>query len=164
MSTGYDARMQIGEVARRSGVPPKTIRYYEDIGVMPKPPRTPTGYRDYGPDASRRLGFIRAAQSIGLTLGEIKEILAFRDRGQAPCSHVASLIERRAADLSDRIATLDAMRRDLERLAKRARTATGGPASGEFCHIIESGASRAGQTRDGSQPRPLPTIAADQAR
>lgn len=136
--------MQIGEVARRSGVPPKTIRYYEEIGVIPKPPRTPTGYRDYGPDASRRLGFIRAAQSIGLTLGEIKEILAFRDRGQAPCAHVASLIERRAVDLSERIAALESMRRDLERLAKRARLVAADANEGEFCHIIEAGKSMAG--------------------
>jgi len=131
--------MRIGELSERSTVPTKTIRYYEDIGVMPEAPRTASGYRDYGPDALRRLGFIRAAQSIGLTLGEIREILAFRDREQTPCGHVTSLIERRAADLSERIAALESMRRDLERLAKRARRAS--PASagaGEFCHIIES--------------------------
>lgn len=139
MSTGYDADMQIGELAGRSGVPPKTIRYYEEIGVMPEPPRTASGYRDYGRDAVRRLAFVRAAQSIGLTLGEIKEILAFRDRGQAPCTHVASLIERRAADLSERIGALEAMRRDLERLAKRARRAPADMHDGEFCHIIEAG-------------------------
>jgi len=144
MSTGYDADMRIGELAGRSGVPPKTIRYYEDIGVMPEPPRTPSGYRDYGPEAARRLGFIRAAQSIGLTLGEIKEILAFRDRGQAPCGHVASLIERRAADLSERIAALEAMRRDLERLTKRARRVSADVHDGEFCHIIEAGTTKAG--------------------
>lgn len=144
MSTGYDAGMQIGELAERSGVSAKTIRYYEDIGVMPEPPRLASGYRDYGPDGVRRLGFIRAAQSIGLTLGEIKEILAFRDRGQAPCAHVASLIERRAADLSERIAALEAMRRDLERLAKRARRAAGDVNDGEFCHIIEAATSKAG--------------------
>jgi len=115
-------------------VPTKTIRYYEDIGVIPEPPRTPSGYRDYRAGAVRRLGFIRAAQSIGLTLGEIKEILAFRDRGQAPCGVVASLIERRAADLSERIAALEGMRRDLERLAKRARRDSAA-ADGEFCHF-----------------------------
>lgn len=130
--------MRIGEVSERSGVPTKTIRYYEDIGVMPEAPRTASGYRDYGPDALRRLGFIRAGQSIGLTLGEIKEILAFRDRERAPCGHVASLIERRAVDLSQRIAALEAMRGELERLAKRARRASPAAGEGEFCHIIES--------------------------
>lgn len=111
---------------------------------MAEPPRTASGYRDYSPNAVRRLAFVRAAQSIGLALGEIKEILAFRDRGQAPCAHVTSLIERRAADLSERIAALEAMRRDLERLAKRARRVPVDMSEGEFCHIIEAGRSRAG--------------------
>lgn len=143
MSTRYHGGMRIGELAERSGVPAKTIRYYEDIGVMPEVPRTPSGYRDYGPEGARRLRFIRAAQSIGLTLGEIREILAFRDRRQAPCSHVASLIERRAADLSERIAALEAMRRDLERLARRARRVPADVSDGELCHIIEAGRSPA---------------------
>ncbi|MGH2571992.1 MAG: heavy metal-responsive transcriptional regulator [Actinomycetota bacterium] len=131
--------MRIGELAGRTEVPAKTIRYYEDIGLMPEPPRTPGGYRDYGEGAAARLGFIRAAQSVGLTLGEIREVLAFRDRGEAPCAHVASLIERRAADLSERIAALERMRRDLERLARKARTTSPGQARhAAFCHIIEA--------------------------
>lgn len=132
--------MRIGELAARSGVPPKTLRYYEGIRLMPPPPRTASGYRDYGPDALSRLGFIRAAQSVGLTLGEIREIVAFRERGETPCLHVASLIQRHAEDLSQRIAELERMRRDLDRLAKRAKTAA--ERSGEeaeFCHIIETG-------------------------
>lgn len=137
--------MQIGELAQRSGVAAKTIRYYEESGVMPDPPRLASGYRDYGRDAVRRLAFVRAAQSIGLSLGEIKEILAFRDRGQVPCGHVSSLIERRAADLSERIAALEAMRRDLERLAKRARRQPADVNEGEYCHIIEAGKSGAGE-------------------
>lgn len=105
---------------------------------MPPPPRTLSGYRDYGTDAAARLSFIRAAQSVGLALGEIREVLAFRDRGETPCAHVASLIERHATDLSQRIAALELMRRDLERLARMARSLS--PAEGRgaaFCHIIE---------------------------
>ena len=136
--------MRIGELVQRSGVAAKTIRYYEEIGVMLDPPRLASGYRNYGRDAVRRLAFVRAAQSIGLALGEIKEILAFRDQGQAPCAHVISLIERRAADLSERIAALEAMRRDLERLVKRARRVPADVNEGEFCHIIEAGRSRTG--------------------
>lgn len=130
--------MRIGELTRRTDVPTKTIRYYEDIGLMPGPPRTPAGYRDYGEDAGARLGFIRAAQSVGLSLGEIREVLAFRDRGEIPCAHVAALIERRAADLSERIAALERMRRDLERLSRKARAMSPAKArSASFCHIIE---------------------------
>jgi DNA-binding transcriptional MerR regulator len=138
-SSRYPGAVRIGELARRTGVPTKTIRYYEGIGLMPDPPRTSGGYRDYEPAAERRVSFIRAAQSVGLSLGEIREVLAFRDRGERPCEHVRSLIEQHAADLSARIATLEAMRQDLRRLARKARSATHSslePAA--YCHIIES--------------------------
>jgi DNA-binding transcriptional MerR regulator len=131
--------MRIGELAARSGVAARTIRYYEGIGLVLPPPRTDGGYRDYREEALGRLSFIRAAQSIGLSLGEIREILAFRDRGEVPCSHVASLIDRRAAELSERIAALERMRRDLERLSKRARRTSPADDQGAmFCHIIEA--------------------------
>lgn len=131
--------MRIGELAQRSGVEPTTIRYYEQIGLMPPPARRESGYREYGEEAAARLGFIRAAQSIGLTLGEIRETLAFRDRGEAPCRHVAALIERHAAQLRQRISALEAMRRELERLAKKARAVSPEEASeASFCHIIEA--------------------------
>jgi DNA-binding transcriptional MerR regulator len=119
-------------------VEPTTIRYYERIGLMPTPTRRESGYRDYGEEAAARLGFIRAAQSVGLTLGEIRETLAFRDRGEAPCAHVATLIERHAAQLRERIAALEAIRRDLDSLAKKARARSPEEVSeATFCHIIE---------------------------
>ncbi|MGH2683416.1 MAG: MerR family DNA-binding protein [Actinomycetota bacterium] len=65
------------------------------------------------------MGFSSARRSSDLSLGEIREIQAFRDRGEVPCAHAGSLIERHAHDLSERIAALDRMRRDLERLARR---------------------------------------------
>jgi MerR family copper efflux transcriptional regulator len=131
--------MRIGELAERSGLESTAIRYYERIGLMPAPTRTQSGYRDYAEDAAGRLRFIRAAQSIGLTLGEIRETLAFRDRGELPCGHVTALIERNAEELRQRIAVLEEMRRDLLRLAKKARAVSAGGASdAAFCHIIES--------------------------
>src|SRR6266511_4825778 len=96
--------MRIGELATRTGVPAKTIRYWEQLGLLPQPARTAAGYRDYQPQAATRLEFVRAAQSIGLSLREIREILAVRDRGQVPCTHVARLIDRHAAGLAERIA------------------------------------------------------------
>ena len=131
--------MQIAELSERTSVPKKTIRYYEDIGVMPIASRNDSGYRQYAEDAVARLSFVRAAQAVGLTLGEIREVLAFRDRGETPCHHVASLIDRHASDLAERIAALQAMHQDLQRLAKRARSvpATAAADAG-ICHIIES--------------------------
>ena len=131
--------MRIGELAQQAGVEASTIRYYERIGLMPPPTRTGSGYRDYGDDAAARLGYIQAAQSIGFSLGEIRETLALRDRGEAPCGHVAALIERNAEQLRQRIVRLQEMRRELLVLAEKARA--GAPenhSDAAFCHIIES--------------------------
>jgi DNA-binding transcriptional MerR regulator len=134
--------MLIGEVADRSGLPAKTIRYYESIGLVPAPARAPNGYRSYDDEILTRLAFIRAAHSSGLTLGEIRGVIAFRDRGETPCEHVRELIDQRTAEIDRRIAELQHLRADLTRLAQRARRldpADCDPAS--VCHII---ASRAG--------------------
>lgn len=127
--------MRIGELGQKLNLSPKTIRYYEEIGLVPDPPRTHSGYRDYGEEAVDRLRFVQAAQSVGFRLGEIREILAFRDRGETPCQHVAALIERHAREIAQRIAALEQMRRQLQGLAERARTLS--PHPGTFCHIIE---------------------------
>ncbi len=136
-------RVRIGELADRSGVSVKTIRYYEDIGVLAAPARTPSGYRDYDDAAVDRLGFVRAAQSVGLKLGEIRQVVALRERGETPCGHVVELIERRATEIAQRIAELQRLRAELRRLAERA----GGldPADCDpqrICHVIA--APRAG--------------------
>lgn len=129
--------MRIGELAGATGVPTKTIRYYEHIGVLDAPARTPSGYRDYSPGAADRLAFIRAAQAVGLTLGEIRGIVALRDRGETPCGHVLDLVATRAAEIGERIAELQRLRADLQRLANRARHLD--PADCDqrrVCHLI----------------------------
>jgi len=111
--------MLIGEVARRSGVPAKTLRYYEDIGLVGAA-RTPSGYRDYGEDVLKQLAFIRSAQAIGLTLGEIRGIVALRDDGQAPCGHVLELLRERSEEISQTIRKLRVLQVELKRLVERA--------------------------------------------
>lgn len=129
--------MRIGEVSRRGGVPAKTLRYYEDIGVLSEPRRSANGYRDYEPDVLDRLAFVRAAQAVGLTLGEIREVMAFRDAGRAPCAHVLDLIRTRAAELDERIAELERMRDDLHRLQRRARNLSPEDCPDDrICHLI----------------------------
>lgn len=96
---GQESKVRIGEIATRSGVSAKTIRYYEDIGLLQPPPRTASGYRDYEPTTVDRLAFVRAAQAVGLTLGEIRGIVALRDDGETPCNHVLALLRDRAAEL-----------------------------------------------------------------
>lgn len=132
--------MRIGELATRSGLPVKTIRYYSDIGVLPEAARTPAGYRDYDDTALDRLGFIRSAQAIGLTLGEIREIAALRDHGETPCAHVTELIAQRSDEVTQRIAELQRLEADLQRLARRARNLDPADcAPGRICHVIPAG-------------------------
>jgi DNA-binding transcriptional MerR regulator len=127
--------VRIGELAESVSLPAKTIRYYEEIGLLPPAERRPNGYRSYDQTAGERLRFVKAAQAVGFSLGEIREILAFRDRGDEPCGHVLDLVERRSRDIAERIASLERMRADLHRLASRAR---GVPRrDGSYCHLIE---------------------------
>jgi MerR family transcriptional regulator, copper efflux regulator len=129
--------MRIGELAEQAGISTKAIRYYEQIGILTPPARTPSGYRSYDPSALGRLGFARAAQAVGLTLGEIRQIIAFRDNGQAPCAHVTDLLQRRTAELDARIAELQQLRGELRQLAQRAATLDPEQCPPErVCHII----------------------------
>ena len=127
--------MRIGELADHLGVNPKTIRYYEDIGLLPAPERTPGGYRSFGEDAVERLTFIKTAQRLGITLDEVREILALRDRGEAPCAYVRDVLRRQVADIQQRLAELAAMRDELVALDELAdRLVQSGPGR---CSIID---------------------------
>lgn len=129
--------MRIGELAARAGMTPKALRYYERIGVLSEPARTEAGYRDYGEDVLGRLAFVRAAQAVGLTLGEIRGVVAFRDRGEAPCGHVLDLIERRADEIASRIEQLESLRAELRALAERGRELDPADCQPEsVCHLI----------------------------
>ncbi len=127
--------MQIGELATDSGVPAKTIRFWEAEGLLPEPARTPSGYRNYSPAAAERLEFIRHSQTAGLTLKQIRQILDISDDGTPPCEHVAAAVTERLAEVDARIAELQATRKHLRQLSQRA--AAQDPASCEgFCSII----------------------------
>jgi MerR family copper efflux transcriptional regulator len=129
--------MRIGELAEQVGISTKAIRYYEQIGILTPPARTSSGYRTYDETALGRLGFVRAAQALGLTLGEIRRIIAFRDDGAAPCAHVTALLQRRAAELDARIRELQQLRGELRQLAERATTLDPEQCPPErICHVI----------------------------
>jgi DNA-binding transcriptional MerR regulator len=100
--------LRIGELADRVGVNPKTVRYYEDIGLLPEPARRPSGYRAYGIEDVERLTFIRRAQRFGLSLDEIGEVLAFRRNGERPCAFVLDTVRRQVARVAEQIAELEA--------------------------------------------------------
>lgn len=129
--------MLIGELAQRCEVSSKAIRYYEDIGVLDQAERTPSGYRNYGQTAVDRLAFIKAAQAVGLTLAEIREIIGFRDRDETPCGHVRELIDDHARSIDEQIRDLSVLRSELKRLSTRARQLDPRDCDpSEICHII----------------------------
>src|SRR6202022_4636731 len=94
-------------------------RYYEKAGLLPESRRSSSGYRTYELEAVPRLAFIRAAQAVGLTLAEIRDVIGIRDAGAPPCSHVLELIERHRAEVRSRIRDLQRLERDLDNLASR---------------------------------------------
>jgi MerR family copper efflux transcriptional regulator len=102
--------VRIGEAATATGMTTKTLRFYEDRGLLPTPHRAGNGYREYGSDAIVRLDFIRRSRIAGLTLAQIGEILRVRDAGQAPCTHVRDLLAKQLADLDRQVAELLALR------------------------------------------------------
>ena len=129
--------MLIGDLGAAAGLSAKTIRFYEQSGLLPAPPRTPGGYRDYPAGAVGRLAFIRQAQAAGLTLAEIGGILRIRDDGQAPCQHVTALIAEHLVQIEQRIAELTGTRNALAEL--HARAVATGPADcaeSQVCSIL----------------------------
>lgn len=131
--------MLIGELAEQTGLSIKTLRYYEQVGVIDVAERTPGGYRTYDQTVLERLRFVRAAQAVGLTLGEIREIVAFRERGQSPCAHVHRVLENHTAEVDRRIRELRQLRSELTALADRATALDPADCSpSTICHIISA--------------------------
>jgi DNA-binding transcriptional MerR regulator len=130
--------MRIGELAKGLDLNTQTVRYYERIGLLPKPERTESGYRLYGDEDERRLRFIKNARSSGLTLGEIKEVLAFHERGELPCVYVTETIAERSREIDRKIAELTKFKRELDRLHERAKAGSSREPSPDcYCHILE---------------------------
>jgi DNA-binding transcriptional MerR regulator len=127
--------VRIGALAGELGINPKTIRFYEAIGLLPTPQRTPAGYRLYGDADRQRLRFILHAKSIGFTLQEIGEILALHDAGAETCPRVREMVERKLAMVDEQLRCLADRKRDLLVLQAEAASMTS-PCT-TICQIIE---------------------------
>ena len=112
--------MKIGELADKTGTTTKTLRFYEDEGLLPPATRTASGYRDYTQDSITRVDFIHRAQAAGLTLAQIRQILGIRDGGHAPCTHVRDVLDTRMAEVDEQISKLVALRATIAELRDRA--------------------------------------------
>lgn len=126
------AAIRIGELARRAGVSPDTLRHYERKGLLPAPSRSENRYRQYSPSALGRVQVIRAALAFGFSIDELANIFRVRDRGGAPCESVRALASAKLLALDARLRELHALRDALQRTLKlwdvKLKTAAGRPA------------------------------------
>jgi DNA-binding transcriptional MerR regulator len=104
----------IGEAAEHSGVKAPTIRYYEQIGLLPAPPRTQGNRRSYGDADLRRLAFIRHARELGFEIEAIRTLLTLQDDPSQPCATADSIAKVRLAEVEQRIRSLTALKAELE--------------------------------------------------
>ncbi len=130
--------MEIRELSARTGLPAKTIRYYESIGVLPAPRRKANGYRDYDESDVARVKFVRGARRLGFALDDITEILAMRDRREAPCRTVLDLMQQRADEIARHIAELRKLEQDLRQLHALGLTFPTDDVDGKncVCHLV----------------------------
>lgn len=121
MSYTNDAgNLRIGELAGELGINPKTIRYYEKIGLLPPAKRSDNGYRRYDEDDREWLHFIAKAKTVGLTLEEIGEILALRRAGTQPCEHVLALLDHKLMTVAEQLRALTDFQQELLTLREEA--------------------------------------------
>jgi DNA-binding transcriptional MerR regulator len=106
----------IGDLARATGTKVPTIRYYENAGLLPKPPRTSGNHRLYTEDDLHRLEFIRHCRDLGLPLGDIAALIDLRARPEQSCARADAMVRKHLTDVESRIARLEALRAELQRI------------------------------------------------
>jgi MerR family transcriptional regulator, copper efflux regulator len=113
--TATATTLKIGEVATLSNLPVKTIRYYDDIGLLTTTVhRSDSQYRLFTQDVLNRLAFIKRSQALGLNLGEIRQILAVHDQGQLPCGEVRQHLQAKVEAITEQIEALETLRSELQ--------------------------------------------------
>jgi MerR family transcriptional regulator, copper efflux regulator len=129
--------LTISAFAKRSGVPSKTIRYWEGLGLLPKAARSHTGYRVFDPAALRYVSFVHKSKAIGLTLAEMQEILHLARIGRCPCPEVFGWTQAKAKSVAEQIRELSALLRRLKRIEREwKRCSCEGDKCGEVCSLI----------------------------
>ena len=116
--------LAIGTLAKRTGTKVQTIRYYEQIGLLPEPGRTEGGQRRYGNADLDRLAFIRHARQLGFTLEAIRELLNLTDNPSRSCAEVDVIAHRQLKEVEARIARLEALRTELKRMLRECSRET----------------------------------------
>src|ERR1041384_4309509 len=130
--------MKINELAILTGVSPKTIRYYESIGVLPEPHRNLNGYRDYDETDMERLKLVAGARRLEFSLNDVNEIIAMRDRREAPCRVVLDKLTQKADEVAQRIIELQQLEQELRHLYELGKTFPTDDVEGKacVCHLV----------------------------
>lgn len=128
-----EATLSIGELGRRTHCKVQTIRWYEEVGLLPPPARTQGGHRVYGSRHLARLDFIRHARELGFPLDAVRALLALSDRPDRPCEEAHALASSQLAVVDDKLRRLKALRVELTRMTDACR----GGVAGE-CRILET--------------------------
>jgi DNA-binding transcriptional MerR regulator len=126
--------MTIGELARRVGLRPSAIRYYETRGIVPRPMRSASEYRLYGSEAESIVRFVQCARQLGFSLEEVKEIID-ASRNNLPCIACRKLIDQHLVQVEDELRRLRSLRNRLRRLARQPTPTV----NGSICPLIEGG-------------------------
>ena len=130
------ARLSIGLVARRTGATVPTVRYYEDIGLLPPAARTEAGQRSYDETTVRRLVFIRRCRDFGFSIEQVRELVGLVDEPDRPCAEVRDIAATHLAQVRQKLAELKALEASLNAFVCSCDTAcAGGPAVD--CTILE---------------------------
>lgn len=130
--------MKIQELSLATGVPTRTIRFYEKSDVLPSPTRKPNGYRDYDQIDIDRLRLVAGARRLDLSLDDIQEILALRDRREAPCRTLLERIQQKADQVAERIIMLQHLEAELRDLHSLGITFPTDDVDGKkcVCHLV----------------------------
>lgn len=142
------SQLTVSKLAGAVGTSSDTLRYYERIGLLPEPARSPSGYRLYGAEAVERVRFIKRAQRFGLRLEEIGELLAIRERGLCPCGRTRRMLEEKVSGLTEEMAALQRLRGDIQEMLDQRLPAEDQSWQCGF-HLIQLG-----KTRTGTQGEP----------
>jgi len=131
--------LSISALARSTGVTSKTLRYWEQVGLLPKATRTHTGYRIFGAEANHYIDFILKAKSVGLTLSEMKRVIEYARQGKNPCPKVVQWIDEKDRAVDQQIHSLRALQRRLRRFRRicSVSSVTTCGRDEELCCLIE---------------------------
>lgn len=127
----------IKDISAKLDLNPKTVRFYEDIGLIPKPKRNESNYRIYSEDDLKILSFVKKARTLGISTQDIKKIINLRKKGTLPCCTVISILEKEEQDLEQKIQEMIAFKEKLSQTVKSFKENIEKGADGKICGLIE---------------------------